>query len=105
MALRPKGWVRVFSNAARSEISLPEGFTFSVAGAEPGESMGPSPKADGQLASTKHSANTLFIIGAVYVLIAFEHYYLDGLIWSFRRPHVRETMLPFLLRRPPRVSS
>jgi hypothetical protein len=43
--------------------------------------------------------------GAVYVLIAFEHYYLDGLIWSFRRPHVRQTMLPFLLRRPARVSS
>jgi len=38
--------------------------------------------------------------GAVYVLIAFEHYYLDGLIWSFRRPHVRRTILPFLLRRP-----
>jgi hypothetical protein len=38
--------------------------------------------------------------GAVYILIAFEHYYLDGLIWSFRRKHVRETMLPFLLRRP-----
>jgi hypothetical protein len=43
--------------------------------------------------------------GAVYVLIAFEHYYLDGLIWSFRRKHVRETMLPFLLRRPAQVSS
>jgi hypothetical protein len=43
--------------------------------------------------------------GAVYVLIAFEHYYLDGLIWSFRRKHVRETMLPFLLRRPAGVSS
>jgi hypothetical protein len=38
--------------------------------------------------------------GAVYVLIAFEHYYLDGLIWSFRRSHVRQTILPFLLRRP-----
>ena len=37
--------------------------------------------------------------GTIYILIAFEHYYLDGLIWSFRRPHVRQTMLPFLLRR------
>jgi hypothetical protein len=43
--------------------------------------------------------------GAVYVLIAFEHYYLDGLIWSFRRKHVRETMLPFLLRRPTGIPS
>ena len=43
--------------------------------------------------------------GTVYMLIAFEHYYLDGLIWSFRRPHVRQTMLPFLLRRPARGSS
>jgi hypothetical protein len=28
--------------------------------------------------------------GAVYILVAFEHYYLDGLIWLFRRQHVRE---------------
>jgi hypothetical protein len=46
------------------------------------------------------SAGQEWWFGAVYVLIAFEHYYLDGLIWSFRRPHVRQTMLPFLLRRP-----
>src|SRR5258708_19710929 len=51
------------------------------------------------------SAGQEWWFGAVYVLIAFEHYYLDGLIWSFRRPHVRETMLPFLLRRPSRVPS
>jgi hypothetical protein len=51
------------------------------------------------------SAGMEWWFGAVYVLIAFEHYYLDGLIWSFRRPHVRETMLPFLLRHPARVSS
>lgn len=42
---------------------------------------------------------------SLYLLVALEHFYLDGLIWSFRRPHVRETMLPFLLRRPTRVSS
>jgi hypothetical protein len=35
-----------------------------------------------------------------YLLIAFLHYYVDGLVWSFRRPHVRQTILPFLLRRP-----
>jgi len=34
-----------------------------------------------------------------YLLVAFLHYYLDGLIWSFRRPHVRQTILPFLLGR------
>jgi hypothetical protein len=43
--------------------------------------------------------------GTVYMLVAFEHYYLDGLIWSFRRPHVRQTMLPFLLRHPGRALS
>jgi hypothetical protein len=52
-----------------------------------------------------NSAGLEWWFGAVYVLIAFEHYYLDGLIWSFRRKHVRETMLPFLLRRPAGVSS
>jgi hypothetical protein len=51
------------------------------------------------------SAGQEWWFGAIYVLIAFEHYYLDGLIWSFRRQHVRETMLPFLLRRPVRVQS
>jgi len=34
-----------------------------------------------------------------YLLIALEHFYLDGLIWSFRRPHVRQTILPYLLPR------
>jgi hypothetical protein len=32
-----------------------------------------------------------------YLLVAFLHYYMDGLIWSFRQPHVRQTILPFLL--------
>jgi hypothetical protein len=35
----------------------------------------------------------------VYLLIALEHFYLDGLIWSFRRAHVRHSILPFLLSR------
>jgi hypothetical protein len=39
-----------------------------------------------------------------YLLVAFLHYYLDGLIWSFRRPHVRQTILPFLLGRRGGVS-
>ena len=27
-----------------------------------------------------------------YLLIALEHFYLDGLIWSFKQPHVRQTI-------------
>lgn len=42
---------------------------------------------------------------SLYLIVALEHFYLDGLIWSFRRPHVRQTMLPFLVRRPARISS
>jgi hypothetical protein len=41
----------------------------------------------------------------LYLLIALEHFYLDGLIWSFRRPHVRQTILPFLLRRSAKASA
>ena len=47
--------------------------------------------------SRKHGYEPWFEI--LYLLIAFEHFYLDGLIWSFRQPHVRQTILPFLLRR------
>ncbi len=41
----------------------------------------------------------------MYLFVALEHFYLDGLIWSFRQPHVRRTMLPYLVRRPEKVSS
>ena len=37
---------------------------------------------------------------SLYLLIALTHFYLDGLIWSFKRPHVRQTIGSFLLRRP-----
>ena len=37
---------------------------------------------------------------SLYLLIALEHFYLDGLIWSFKRPHVRQTIGSFLVRRP-----
>jgi hypothetical protein len=36
----------------------------------------------------------------LYLFIAFQHFYLDGLIWSFKRSHVRQTIGPFLLCRP-----
>ncbi len=37
---------------------------------------------------------------SLYLLIAFLHFYLDGLIWSFKRPHVRKTIGSYLLRPP-----
>ncbi|MEO8035212.1 MAG: hypothetical protein ABI837_12325 [Acidobacteriota bacterium] len=37
----------------------------------------------------------------VYLLIAFEHFYLDGLIWAFRNPHVRQTLGPYLVAARP----
>ncbi len=33
----------------------------------------------------------------LFILIAFEHFYLDGLIWSFKQAHVRRTIGPALL--------
>lgn len=33
-----------------------------------------------------------------YLLIAFEHFYVDTLIWAFKEPHVRKTIGPWLLR-------
>jgi hypothetical protein len=41
----------------------------------------------------------------MYLFVAFQHFYFDGLIWSFRQPHVRQTMLPFLVRRREKASS
>jgi hypothetical protein len=37
---------------------------------------------------------------SLYLLIAMLHFYLDGLIWSFKRPHVRKTIGTYLFRRP-----
>lgn len=34
----------------------------------------------------------------VFMLTAFEHYYLDGLFWAFRDPTVRKTIGPYLTR-------
>ena len=31
-----------------------------------------------------------------YLLLALVHFYLDGLFWAFRDPHVRRTMAPYL---------
>jgi hypothetical protein len=34
----------------------------------------------------------------LYLMLAFVHYYLDGLFWAFRDPHVRRTVGPYLMR-------
>jgi len=36
---------------------------------------------------------------ALYLFIAFQHFYMDGLFWAFRRPEIRSTLSPFLMRR------
>jgi hypothetical protein len=32
----------------------------------------------------------------IFNIIAFEHYYFDGLVWAFKQPHVRATLGPWL---------
>jgi hypothetical protein len=39
-------------------------------------------------------------VAVPFLLVAILHFYLDGIIWSFRRPHVRQTILPALLQGP-----
>jgi|SRR5688572_8904020 len=34
----------------------------------------------------------------LYLMLAFVHFYLDGLFWAFRDPHVRRTIGPHLMR-------
>ncbi|HXG59139.1 MAG TPA: hypothetical protein VNL91_08955 [Thermoanaerobaculia bacterium] len=36
----------------------------------------------------------------LYMALAFTHFYLDGLFWAFRRPHVRRTLGPYLTWQP-----
>jgi hypothetical protein len=36
----------------------------------------------------------------IYLLIAFEHFYIDGLVWSFKQRHIRNTVAPYLLNKP-----
>ena len=42
------------------------------------------------------------VFEAAYLLLAFVHFYLDGLIWAFKDPHVRSTIGPPLLLDAPR---
>ena len=38
------------------------------------------------------------VFEAAYLLLAFVHFYLDGLFWAFRDPHVRRSLGPYLMR-------
>jgi len=40
------------------------------------------------------------VFEAGYLLLAFVHFYLDGLIWAFKDPHVRRSLGPALLTTP-----
>jgi len=44
------------------------------------------------------SRGQLYWFESLYLLIALQHFYADGLIWSFRQPHVRKTIGTFLFR-------
>jgi len=36
----------------------------------------------------------------VYLFIAFEHFYLDGIFWAFKRREIRDSLVPYLMRGP-----
>jgi len=38
---------------------------------------------------------------AGYLLLAFVHFYIDGLFWAFRDPHVRRSLGPYLMQGSP----
>ena len=38
---------------------------------------------------------------ALYLLLAFVHFYLDGIFWAFKDPHVRRSIGPYLTSAPP----
>jgi hypothetical protein len=41
------------------------------------------------------------VFEAAYLLLAFVHFYLDGLFWAFRDPHVRHSLGPHLMQDAP----
>jgi hypothetical protein len=46
----------------------------------------------------------LTVFEAFYLLVAFLHFYVDGLFWAFRDPHVRRSIGPYLMQGAPRAS-
>ncbi|HET7295484.1 MAG TPA: hypothetical protein VFM88_23920 [Vicinamibacteria bacterium] len=47
----------------------------------------------------------LALFEAAYLLIAFLHFYVDGLFWAFKDPHVRRTLGPYLMHGSPAASA
>jgi hypothetical protein len=45
------------------------------------------------------------VFEAFYLLVAFLHFYVDGLFWAFRDPHVRRSIGPYLMAGAPRAAS
>jgi len=45
------------------------------------------------------------VFEAFYLLVAFLHFYVDGLFWAFRDPHVRRSIGPYLMQGAPRAAS
>lgn len=43
----------------------------------------------------------LALFESAYLLLAFVHFYIDGLFWAFRDPHVRRSLGPYLMQGSP----
>jgi len=43
----------------------------------------------------------LALFESAYLLLAFVHFYVDGLYWAFRDPHVRRSLGPYLMQGSP----
>jgi hypothetical protein len=50
-------------------------------------------------------AGHVAVFESAYLLLAFVHFYADGLFWAFRDPHVRRTIGPHLMRGSPAAES
>ena len=46
----------------------------------------------------------LALFESAYLLLAFVHFYVDGLYWAFRDPHVRRSLGPYLMQGSPAVA-
>jgi len=52
--------------------------------------------------SRRHGYFTQF--ETIYLFIAFEHFYLDGIFWAFKRREIRDSIAPYLMRGPRTVA-
>jgi hypothetical protein len=46
----------------------------------------------------------LALFESAYLLLAFVHFYIDGLFWAFKDPHVRRSLAPYLMQGSPAVA-